>query len=634
MIYAVLDNFNPKTNSAAPNSGSPPARDVVGGEVYRTEDSGATWHKMNSANEDVSRKTGYAFNQIRVDPNNSEHIFITGSNLISSEDGGKTWAGLGRGGPSASERPFRRAFGDFRTLWIDPQDSDHMIAGSDGGVFVSYDGGRTCDHFSNLKLGEVYAVGVDMEKPYNIFAGLQDHESWMGPSNGPSGSVGIEDWKTVGIGDGQYNAADPNGRYEYNDQEFGHAVRVDLQERTKTVIAPVAPAGRPPLRINWTAPLVLSPHDSKTVYFGAEMVFRSRDRGDHWDIISPDLTTNDPKKISGPRSAIQHCTITTLAESPAQVDVIWAGTDDGKVQVTRDGGQHWTDTTTHLAAAGGPPDAWVTRVFPSRFDPATVYVTKSRRRQDDFRPFVLRSTDFGATWTMLTDGLTNDSAPNVIAEDKVKSNLLFLGTDKGLYVSFDRGGHWEAFRANMPPAPVHDLLVHPREGDLIAGTFGRGIWVTNIVPLREFQPALLTETAHLFATKPFSERRDVAWGNYALYGDRYPVTRNEPNGMVISFLLKSVPQDGVQLQITDGSGKVLRHIRANPKAGINRSVWLLDDDSGAPVPAGDYTINLLAGGRTLSQPAHLLSRAPEDSPRPRRFQRESTGANGSEDEIP
>ncbi len=368
VLYAVLDNFN--SNPGADGSvGSAASRQVVGGEVYRTDDSGATWRKMNAANEDVSRKTGYAFNQIRVDPNNAERIFITGSNLISSEDGGKSWAGLGQGGAARNDRrPFRRAFGDFRTLWIDPEDSDHMMAGSDGGVFVSYDRGKTCDHFSNLQLGEVYALGADMEKPYRIFEGLQDHESWMGPSNGPSGSVGIEDWKTVGIGDGMYNSPDPEGRYTYNDQEFGHPVRVDLQLRTRTVIAPTAASGKPPLRINWTAPLRLSPHDNKTIYFGAEMVFRSRDRGDHWEAISPDLTTNDPTKISGPRAAIQHCTIVTLGESPVKADVIWVGTDDGKVQLTQDGGTHWSDVTAYVATAGGPEDAWVTRVLPSKFE--------------------------------------------------------------------------------------------------------------------------------------------------------------------------------------------------------------------------------------------------------------------------
>ncbi len=603
VLYAVLDNFNAKPGATQTGRNA-----LIGGEVYRSDDAGASWRKMNAAADDVSRKTGYAFNQLRVDPNNPDRIFITGSNLIASEDGGKTWQGLGQGGPQAA-RPFRRAFGDFRAFWIDPEDSDRMIAASDGGVFLSFDGGRTADHLMNLPLGEIYALGADMENPYHIFVGLQDHESWMGPVNGPSGSVSIEDWRTVGIGDGMYNQPDPNGRYTYNTQEFGFPARIDLVDRTRTVITPP-----PPLRVNWTAPLRLSPHDSKTIYFGAHMLYRSRDRGDHWEAISPDLTTNNPEKISGPGSGIQHCTITTIAESSAKAGVIWVGTDDGKVQVTQDAGAHWTDVTARL----GEADAWTSRVFPSQFAAGTAYVTKTRRRLDDFRPLVFRTKDFGVTWTSISTGLPEGGA-NVIAEDPKNANLLFLGTDAGIFVSFTGGAAWERFQANVPPAPVHDLMVHPREGDLIVGTFGRGAWVANIAPLREFGESLLAEDAHLFAVQPFAERREVAWGNYRLHTDRVLVTPNEPNGMRIAYYLKSVTQDKTSIAIADSSGKTLRNLSVTPKAGLNQAVWLLDDDAGAPLPAGDYRVTLRAGSKTLTQPAKILSRAPEDSPRPRRF---------------
>jgi len=623
VLYAVLDNFNPKPGSTQQGRDS-----VIGGEVYRTSDGGATWRKMNKATDDVSRKTGYAFNQIRVDPNHPDRIFITGSNLIASEDGGQTWQGLGFAGPpppggltpaaiaAAQQRPLRRAFGDFRAFWINPEDSEHMLAASDGGVFVSYDGGRTCEHLMNLPLGEVYALGADMEYPYRIFEGLQDHESWMAPVNGPSGSVGIEDWKTVGIGDGMYNQPDPNGRFTYNTQEFGTPVRIDLVERTRTVITPVRTGGSARLRVNWTAPIRLSPHDSKVLYFGAETLFRSKDRGDHWEEISPDLTTNNPEKISGPGAGIQHCTITTIAESPAKAGVIWVGTDDGKIQVTQNGGAHWTDATQAMAAVGGPADAWVTRVFPSPFDAATAYVTKSRRRQDDFRVFVFRTTDSGKSWKNISSGLPEGGA-NVIAEDPRKAGLLFLGTDSGTFVSFDAGVTWERFKANVPPAPVHDLMIHPREGDLIVGTFGRGVWVTNITPLREFSDALLAGGAHLFAVRPFAERREIAWGNYRLYGDRYLTTPNEPNGMRIVYLTKSTAK--VEIAVSDASGKLIRKVPIPAaKAGMNQVTWLLDDDGGNPVPAGDYVVSLGLGGETLTQPAKLLSRAPEDLPRRRR----------------
>jgi photosystem II stability/assembly factor-like uncharacterized protein len=421
ILYAVIDNRNPRpATQGESNQQSAPrpqaGQNLVGGEVYRTDDGGAAWRKMNAATDDVSRKSGYAFNQIRVDPNNPDRIFITGSSIASSDNGGKTWAGLG--GPQGN-RVFRRAFGDFRTFWIDPENSDRMMAGSDGGVYISYDGGKTCDHLANLPLGEVYALTVDMEHPYNIYAGLQDHESWKGPSQGWSGSVGLENWTTVGTGDGMYNQVDPtDSRWVYNTQEFGRHARFDQKTRLRKTIAPTRAEGQPRLRFNWVAPLRLSPHDPKTLYAGAQVLFRSRDRGDHWEEISPDLTTNDPNKISPPGAAIQFCTMTTISESPVTAGVIWVGTDDGKVQVTRNAGGNWADVTSQIAKVGGSEDAWVNRVFASNHQAGTAYVAKSRHRQDDFRPFLYKTTDFGATWTAIATNLPARPI-NVVFEDSV-----------------------------------------------------------------------------------------------------------------------------------------------------------------------------------------------------------------------
>ena len=611
-VYAILEDFNQKP-------GNPTGRNaLVGGGVYRSDDGGATWRKTSRASDDLSRKSGYAFNQIRVAPDDPSRIFITGSNLISSGDGGATWEGLANGpGGFNAPRPFRRAFGDFRVLWIDSKDPSRMIAGSDGGIFVSHDGGKTCDHLMNIPLGEIYALGVDNETPYRVFAGLQDHESWMGPSNGPSGSIGIEDWKTVGIGDGMYNEPDPNGRYEYNDQEFGTPVRIDLIDRTRTVITPAREQGQPAPRVNWTAPLRISPHDSKTVYFAANVVFRSKDRGDHWDVISPDLTTNDPAKISGPGSAIQHCTIVTLAESQAKAGVIWVGTDDGKVQVTRDSGATWLDRTSAISVAGGPADAWVTRVFPSRFLEGVAYVTKNRRRHDDFRVFVYRTDDFGATWTNISNGLPSGAA-NVIAEDVRVPSLLFLGTDAGLFTSFDSGANWRRVTANLSPAPVTDLTIHARESDLILGTFGRGLWITNIAALREF-PQLGSKNAHLFEIQKFAERREVAWGNYRLHGDRNLTTPNDPNGMRIAAYFQKAPAEEPTLIISDASGKEIFKQQWKAKAGLNRTYWFLDNADGTHAPPGEYMVTLSIGGVAVSsRQGTIVSRAPADQPRQRR----------------
>ena len=609
-VYAVMDNFNPNPR---PTSRGP---QFIGGEVYRTDDAGHTWRRTSMEGEDVSRKAGYSFNQIRVDPVNPDRIYVTGSNMIASRDAGKTWTGLGGGGRGrgASEdfTVFRGTFGDFRTLWIDPADPAHMLAGSDGGVSVSYDGGRTADHLFNIKAGEVYAIGLDNAQPYNIYAGLQDHENWKGPVNGPNGEVGIEDWVTTGIGDGMYNEVDSTGRYLYNTQEFGKAARVDQHLHTRTVIAPTRAEGQPFLRFNWTAPIRVSPNDDKVIYVGAQVLFRSTDRGDTWKVISPDLSTNEAAKITPPPgTSIQFCTITTIAESPAQAGVIWVGTDDGKVQVTRDTGAHWFDATAKIAAAGGPADAWVTRVYPSRFEAGVAYITKSRRRFDDFRPFVFRTADYGATWQNQSQGLP--SAANVIIEDSVKPSLLFVGTDTGVFTSFDRGERWFPLKSNMPVVPVQDLLVQARDGDLVAGTYGRGIWQTHIAPLREMGGDFLKQDALLFAVQPFGTRRGRAWGNFRLYGDRYPVTPNEANAMTIAYYLsKEMP---VSITVTDASGKPVRKLNGPAKPGINRALWDLNDDSRNPLPPGDYTVTLNAGGRDYKQTAKFLARAPEDYPR-------------------
>jgi photosystem II stability/assembly factor-like uncharacterized protein len=680
IVYAVIDNFNLRSGAtqqvdtafAAPAS-------FIGGEVYRSDDAGRTWHRASKEGEDVSRKAGYSFNQLRVDPNNPDRVFITGSNMIQSNDGGKTWAGLGGGGGGGrAGYPFTSTFGDFRSLWIDPEDSDHMVATSDGGVSVSYDSGRTSDHFANLKLGEFYAIGVDMEQPYRIFGGLQDHESWMGPSNGWSGRVNIDDWVSVGIGDGMYNEPDPTGRWLYNTQEFGTLGRVDLQTRTRTIIDPTKPNSPHPFtnirplggrgaaspdsvlyRFNWIAPVRLSPQDPNTVYYGAQFLLRSKDRGDHWEVISPDLTTNNPEKINTQNTSIQHCTIVTIAESPAQAGVIWVGTDDGKVQVTRDAGGHWSDTTAKVAAAGGPEDAWVSRVYASRFAAGTAYVTKSRRRQDDFRPFVFRTTDFGTTWTRIAGGLPDAAEATSIVEDTANPDLLFLGTSTGVFASFDRGANWASFQANMGPAPVTDLLVHPREGDLVVGTYGRGVWVANIVPLRGINRELLSSEAALLPVRSFAERNEGNFGNYRLLGDRYPVTPNEPNAMTIAFYLKEAPPgppaaapqggrggrggfggtpcvadggDGRRpyLTIADASGKTVCTLIPSSRAGINQALWSLNTYAPQPAPGpsagrgrgagmpgqppaapGDYTFTLNVSGKTYVQKARLISRAPQ-----------------------
>ena len=299
---------------------------------------------------------------------------------------------------------------------------------------------------------------------------------------------------------------------------------MDQKLGTRTNIVPRRPEGKDLYRFNWCPPLHISPHDSKIVYAGTQFLLRSLDRGNDWQEISPDLTLNDPVKIAG-QGHIQYCTITTISESPVSPGVIWVGTDDGKAWMTKDSGAIWNDVTKSIAAAGGPEHLWVSRVFASNFEEGKAYVTKTGYRRDDFRPFVFKTSDFGLTWINISSGLP-DKPVNVIYEDRKNPALLFVGNDKGVYVSISGGNTWESLRNNMPTIAVHDLLVHPRENDLVVGTYGRGLYITDISPLQEINSNILDQDVHLFQVEPAVQRVTRGWGNYNLYGDRNLATPN------------------------------------------------------------------------------------------------------------
>jgi len=602
ILYAVLENMS-KRASTGDEAKQDQARRIqprerqIGGEVYRTDDGGRTWRKMNSSKDDVSSKAGYSFNQIRVDQNNDKRIIVNSDSLISSEDGGRTWTGLNWN----ARNLFANAFGDFRTMWIDPQNSDRMILGSDGGVHVSYDGGKTCDHYANIPGGEYYAIGVDMDDPYRIYGGLQDHDSWRGPINGWSGRVDLEDWVTVGESDGMYNHVDPtDSRWVYNTYQWGGHYRLDQKTRTRKSIAPTRPAGQTPLRFNWTPPIRISPHNSQILYTGAQVLFRSLDRGDHWQEISPDLTTNDASKISPPGSTVQYCTITTISESPVTPGIIWVGTDDGKVQVTENHGATWTDVTAKIAAAGGPVTYWVTRVVASAYEPGTAYVTKSGHRFDKYEPLVFKTTDFGATWTAIQSNLPAGHPANVIVEDTKDKDLLFVGTMGGVFVSIDGGRHWVALKGNMPVVSVTDLVIHPRESDLVAATYGRGLFVGNIAWLREVKAGALGEDVHFFVVPAFTQPGEGALGNYELYGDRHLFVPNDEGAKLVYFL-REKPAGKVTITIANAAGQVVRAIDAPASAGLNRAEWSGRGGRSAAVPPGEYTATLQVGEKKLTQ---------------------------------
>lgn len=582
----------------------------IGNEVYRSTDGGQTWRKTHGDAIDVAgSKAPYSFNQIRTNPADPNHILVTSDGMYESRDGGRTW----------TCDFMRSVFGDFRTIWWDDQDPQRIMLGSDGGVNVSYDGGRTATYFTNLRIGEVYAVGVDMDDPYNVYAGLQDHESWKGPSNARSGRITLADWMTVGTQDGMYNQVDPtDSRWVFNTFQTGGQRRFDQQTGLATVIEPRRPAGAPALRYNWITPIVLSPHDPRILYTGAQVLFRSLDRGDAWQEISPDLTTADASKCGLNSGYVPYCTITSISESPLSPGVIWVGTDDGKVQLTVDHGAAWTDLTAGIAAAGGPADRYVSRVFASPHDAGTAFVAKNGFRNDDFRPFLFRTSDRGKTWTSIAANLPA-SPINVVVQDRRNRDLLIVGNDLGVWVSVNGGGEWMRLKADLPTVPVHDLTVHPRENDLVLGTYGRGVFIGDITHLQELTPALAGSPLHLFDIEPRAAYQFRALGNFHLFGDAFIAVPNEPDALVINYFVREKSESGATVTIANVQGDTVATVQGPAEPGFNRVLWNMRRSgagvagggrgAGGPLmPAGEYRVTVAAGGAQQSKVGRIRER--------------------------
>ena len=572
IVYAEIENANKPGMSAEDRwrevLAGKSSEGMIDGEVYRSDDAGASWVKVSPDKRSIGGNPGYYYGQIVADPNDSNLVYVLSVGVLASKDGGKTW-----------DSPFRFG-GDNHALWIDPKDSRHMLLGYDHGMGVTWDGGRNWYHPDFLPLAQFYAIDYDMSFPYRVAGGLQDNGSLMGPSTkaGAGGGFGrrgggappirLEDWFNVGGGDGMYNVFDrvTNGTL-YNESQFGTLTRVDLVTGESANIA--YQRLKPETRWNWCAPILVSAHDNETLYHCGNVVVMSANRGESWTEISPDLTTNDPAKLpvegKGGDGNIQYCTISTFDESPLLPGVLWAGTDDGNVWVTRDNGKAWTKLNDKIA---GQPGYWVSRVAASPSDPATAYVAYTGFRNDDFRPYLFKTTDFGATWTSLSAGLPAGPV-NVIREDPKNPKLLFAGTDLGLYVSFDGGQSWLRFDGGMPTQPVHDLKVQPRESDLIVATHGRGAFVVGIKALEELTPAVLSEEAHLFGVVPKprwvgQDRRVSGSSNFA--------GESEPGGLAISYLLRAKPKEGVKVQVFAGA-LLLNEVAAKSEAGLNTVYW-------------------------------------------------------------
>lgn len=556
VVYANIENvnipgmdFEERKNMLKVGIPRKRGQDVVGTEMWRSDDGGTNWRKINKDGEDVGGYPSYYYQQVRVDPNDADHVYVLGIRVWETKDGGKNWG-----------RPFSFG-GDNHAMWIDPADSKHMILGYDHGMGITYDAGKNWYHPDEKPLAQFYAVDVDMAYPYNVYGGLQDNGSVRGPSTTRSGGpIRMEHWQRVGGGDGMYNVPDKsNNRYLYNESQFGPISRLDMQTgESKRLTGQL----HREMRWNWNAPIVVSQHNPNVVYHAGNKVLKSTYRGESWEAISDDLTTQDSVKIMGTGN-IQYCTITSLEESPIDPGVLWVGTDDGNVQLTKNGGRKWTLLNDNIP---NNPGFWVSRIEASSHNPGTAYVTYTGYRRDDFRPFVYKTIDFGKTWTSIANGLPNEPV-NVIREDHTNPNLLFLGTELSLYASIDGGQNWTKMTNGLPTNPMHDLVIHPRENELVVATHGRGIFIADIKPLQEMTSEVVGKSAHMFAVQPA-----VQWARGLSNNSAFTNYNGESRRPGSHLYFHAAQAGAAKITIYQGTREIYK-FEVDAKAGLNHQVW-------------------------------------------------------------
>lgn len=468
---------------------------VVGAEVYKSIDSGTTWTKTHDGFlDDLYYSYGYYFGHIYVSPANVDHIYIYGVPILKSKDGGKTFTSISA----------ENVHADHHILWINPKNPDHLIDGNDGGVNITYDDGEHWIKNNSPSVGQFYAINVDNSKPYNVYGGLQDNGVWVGPHNATENKAwqqnGHYPWEKILGGDGMQVEVDSRDHnIVYTGYQFGNYYRIDRNTKENTYIQPKHELGENPYRFNWQSPILLSPHNQDILYLGGNKLMRSMNRGDDWKAISSDLTTG------GKKGNVAYGTLTTLSESPFQFGLIYTGSDDGYVNITKNAGGSW-----HRISDTFPKDLWVSRVIASQHKKERVYVTLNGYRWDDFTPYVYISENMGATWKSIGSDLPI-SAVNVIREDPENENILYLGTDNGAYVSFNKGDTWEAFSKGLTHAAVHDIVIQPEAKDLLLGTHGRSIYKANIAAVQKRDKSIDSKPVTLFDTE--SIHASDIWGN-------------------------------------------------------------------------------------------------------------------------
>jgi len=589
-------------------------------EVYRSDDYGASWTKKGTYSQ-----FPWYMAQIRVDPRNPDRLYELGVPLFVSEDGGATNRAIGQS-----------AHVDYHAMWIDPADPDHFIVGNDGGVYITHDRGQTMDFVTNLPIAQYYAIDLDNRQPfYYVYGGLQDNNSWAGPSQ-TRNRQGItnSDWYVTVGGDGFYSAVDPTDpNTVYAESQNGGIIRYDVKTGEQKSIQPQAKFGEVNLRYNWSVPIVISPHDHNTVYFGSQYLYRSTNRGDAWQQLGGDMTRAlDWKKLplmgkTWPDNAVaRHAgtadfgNISTIDESPLRQGLLYVGTDDGLIHVTRDGGVTWTKIDKF---PGVPEMTYVSRVVASAQNEGTVYATFDGHRSNDFKPYVLKSTDYGKTWASIASNLPVSSI-QVIREHPRAASLLFVGNEIGAYYSGNGGRSWSKLQYNLPTVPVHDIRIHPRENDLVIGTHGRGIFIIDdITPLERLAEAeRMSAGIYLFPAKPallFNYNNSYPGGlrGAGSLGERSYSAPNPPFGATLTYYVKdSLPKGRtLTLAIFDSTNRRIRDLTVNTKKGLHRATWDLrlaapyfnprpqgnrGQPQGAFVLPGRYTARLTLSGRGAS----------------------------------
>jgi photosystem II stability/assembly factor-like uncharacterized protein len=597
--------------------------------LYKSEDGGYSW-SMASDGDNIGNRPFY-YADLRVDPKDANRVYSLWSRISVSTDGGRNFESPGGyfGGPHP----------DHHAMWINPSDPSHIIDGNDGGVYVSRDYGTTWRFVFNLPLAQFYHISVDMEQPYNVLGGMQDNGSWRGPSSvWENGGIRNHHWEEVGFGDGFAVLADPNEPMAgYSMSQEGFLRRYDLRTGERKDVRPAHPDGVP-LRFNWNAAIAIDPFDANTVYYGSQFVHKSNDRGDHWALISGDLTTNNPEWQKQAESggltldvtgAENFTTIMTIAPSALERGVIWAGTDDGRVHVTQDGGASWQSVQANIK--GVPENSWVPHIEPSKYDPATAYIVFDNHRRSDWTPYVYVTSNYGKSWKSLaTDDLWGYTL--VIEQDPVKEDLLFLGTEFGLYVSVNGGAQWVKWTHGFPTVSAMALVVHPRENDLVIGTHGRAAYVLDdISPLRSISAETMAEPIHLFAMPDAQQYRVKQTGASRFPGNGEYRGENRRYGAMLTFSLNADdlehPNDEIErqrkaarreageteeqpargpaarrgaggrggpggfggpgarssgpqvdIEISDSDGEVIRTFQSPVKLGVNRAFWNLRRD--------------------------------------------------------